>query len=297
MQCFPPSPNEPRGIPTPPAPRERNLPLPRCAWLCSLLFQFCLASASAAQTVVGTVLDGETGDPIPSAAVMILNPDTTVRHVVLTNAEGRFSIRASAGEYLLRVDRMGYASVWSQRLPLQSSDRADFLIRLPPEPVELAEVGSYSDRGWDRAVLRRLDPHGFYERRSAGWGRFLTPQEIDRRKPTQIADLLSAMPGLRAYPGPRGSIIQGVSRAPRSTGVGRGSSASFGCLPTIYVNGARLPPLGADMNLEQFVMTRWIRGVEYYRDAISAPLRFQPAPINRATECGILVLWTYVGPE
>lgn len=259
----------------------------------SLLFTGVAAPLSA-QSVVGTVVERGSRQPVPQAAVVIMNADSSVRQTVFTDSAGRFSTVTEPGDFRLRVVRLGYAMVSSQTLPLTPSDTADFFIELPPRPVDLAGVNALLEDDWFDALHRRLDPNGFHQRRHAGGGFFLGPEEIDRRRPTQVADLLSTLPGVTAYADWRGSLIRGTSRAPRSQ---LNRYVTTACQPTIFLDGRPLTYDTLYQTIEQFVRPANLRGVEYYRNAVYAPLAFQPPMYGRATECAVIVLWTYVGVE
>ena len=70
----------------------------------------CLTIAAAAQgSIKGRVVDATTGDHIEYATVALLKPaDSSLAAGTVTDANGRFSIEAREGRYLLRVSFMGY---------------------------------------------------------------------------------------------------------------------------------------------------------------------------------------------
>ncbi len=78
----------------------------------ALLGVLVLAVPAAGQTVFGTVVGEASGLPLEGAMVILF--DATAREVdrSLTDASGRFSLDAdTTGAHVLRVDRIGYASV------------------------------------------------------------------------------------------------------------------------------------------------------------------------------------------
>ena len=193
------------------------------------------------------------------------------------------STPSTSGRFLVRVAGLGYGVVWSQLLELRREDTADFVIQLPPRPLELAGVESFASDAWFRAIDRRLDPNGFYDRMQARLGRYLTPEDIDRRKPNQVADLLVGMPGVMVEAHSTGTALHGRGR----------------CTPTVFVNQTRIPRdavRGIDgFYIEQFVSPRHIRGVEVYNDANFSPPPFLPQ--SGRGDCSVVVIWTYVGVE
>lgn len=76
------------------------------------LLWLCLAVVTVqAQkiTVSGEVTDGETGEALPSATVVLLRPDSTQATGATTNMEGGFRLPAvKAGAYILKVSFVGY---------------------------------------------------------------------------------------------------------------------------------------------------------------------------------------------
>lgn len=263
----------------------RSLPVALLRGAMWLLLSFSPTTV-AAQAIRGTILDRATQDPIPNASVLILNSDSSLRQVVLSDSQGHFALSSPVGGFLLRVERLGFASVWSQPLQLAATDTADFFIQLPPQPVELAGITALHAEESNHGARRQLDHYGFNTRKGAGWGRFLTANQIEERNATQVAELLTGLPGLMAYPGARGSIIQGMVRAVRS-----GSDPT--CDPTVFLNFRPIPL----RLIDQLAPPRLLRGIEYYRDAISAPIEFQPPRRDQKAQCPVIVLWTYLGPE
>ena len=76
-----------------------------------LLLVLCSASAVAQKaTVSGTLIDGTLNEPLPGAAVVLLNPkDSTQVTGVVSDANGRVSLPVSKyGSYILRISYMGY---------------------------------------------------------------------------------------------------------------------------------------------------------------------------------------------
>src|SRR5580658_1189884 len=61
-----------------------------------------------AATITGRVIAERSGDPIPNARVT-LSPESLALPVVLTDADGRFSLAAPAGVHSVAVRKGGYA--------------------------------------------------------------------------------------------------------------------------------------------------------------------------------------------
>jgi len=66
----------------------------------------------SAATITGSVI-GSAGEPISDAKVSIYNPDSGARQEVTTTSDGTFSVAgAGAGQYILRVEKTGFNSVF-----------------------------------------------------------------------------------------------------------------------------------------------------------------------------------------
>ena len=102
-----------------------------------LLLMLLSASRGAAQPVVGVVVEEATGAPLPGAMVMLF--DSTGRRVsrALTNAAGRFLVRArDSGPHQITVERIGYAD-WTTG-PFEPGSGDDLLtIRVPVKAIRL----------------------------------------------------------------------------------------------------------------------------------------------------------------
>lgn len=83
-----------------------------------------LAAPAHAQSVTGSFVDAG-GAPIPSARVSLQDESGRVVHAALTDASGRFTLRApAAGRYVLRGERIGYASTVSEPLQIGAGEQA-----------------------------------------------------------------------------------------------------------------------------------------------------------------------------
>lgn len=78
------------------------------------LLLLSLAVMAQKATVTGTVMDGGMKEPLPGAAVVLLNPkDSTQVTGVVSDVNGRVNMPVQKyGSYLLRVSYMGYITQW-----------------------------------------------------------------------------------------------------------------------------------------------------------------------------------------
>ena len=96
-----------------------------------------------AQTVLGDLEDAGQRSTV-AGALVVLEDEAGVEHVFgIADADGGFTLRSSRpGQYRLRVDRVGFESLWTGAFPLGAGDVREFQIPLPPATVTLHGLGS-----------------------------------------------------------------------------------------------------------------------------------------------------------
>ncbi len=102
-----------------------------------LVLLLLLALPVAGQSIRGTVLEEGSDSPIEGAMVIVMAADQGVVARTLTDVAGRFvSQVAHAGQYRVRIDRIGYESLTTEffHVPLQGAHRR---ILVPVHAVEL----------------------------------------------------------------------------------------------------------------------------------------------------------------
>jgi TonB family protein len=93
----------------------------------TMLSALLTSAGLSAATVSGTVHD-VSGAAIADAKVTINNPDTAVKEEAVTGSDGKFSISGSAaGQYILRIEKPGFASIFREfDLKAESNMARDF---------------------------------------------------------------------------------------------------------------------------------------------------------------------------
>jgi outer membrane receptor for ferrienterochelin and colicins len=76
----------------------------------ALLLLAALPAAAQTGTLSGRVMDAENGETVANAVIRLLTPEGRDVAGDLTDSDGRFSIRADIGEYVLEVTSLGFAS-------------------------------------------------------------------------------------------------------------------------------------------------------------------------------------------
>jgi hypothetical protein len=118
---------------------------------------------------------------------------------------------------------------------------------------------------------------GFYYRQQTGSGRFFTYQEIARRNPSNMTDMLRMVPGIR---------IEG--RGQQNTVRIRGSR----CAPLVWLDGQAL--MAGEVDLDSFD-PRTFEGIEIYSGPAAVPVEFQRNQ-RMSSACGTIVLWSRQAP-
>jgi hypothetical protein len=269
--------------------------------LLALLLVLCSGPA-AAQEVHGRVVESDTDGPVAGASVELLDGLAEDRVVlgILSDEDGLFRIRAPAsGSYRLRVRRLGYRDSTTPLFDLVAREEPlEVEVLLGVEAIPLAPLVIVSERA--ARLDLRLVTRGFYERRRTwgregmGFGHFFDRDEIQRRNPTQVVDLLRGVPGIRIEP--RGGHRPGEITMRAITSI-QGGGGLFGlrCSPLIFLDGSIVstgsPDVGAGgmdpgTHIDYEVSVADLAGIEVY------PGLTQPAEFIRGNLCGVVVLWT-----
>jgi hypothetical protein len=229
----------------------------------------------AQSLLLGRVVDGETGAPIPGARVVLQGAD---RFSVVTDADGRFRIEElEAGAYRLTVSHLAWADV-ERTLPVAGGGRVtEVAVEL------LREVVSVSP------IVVRVDPRPtfgplaeVYQRmehmQRLGQGRFWDREAIAESGASRLTTLLSTMVGVRVV---GGSVLL-TSTPGRSAGASR-------CDPLLFIDGSPFPLRGE--SLDQVVRLSDVEVVEVYRRPSQIPAEYSGSDAR----CGVIALWTRRG--
>ncbi|HEU0016619.1 MAG TPA: carboxypeptidase regulatory-like domain-containing protein [Longimicrobium sp.] len=231
------------------------------------------ASPAAAQEVTGWVVDDSTGQPVPGVTVTLVG--STQRQVGRTqsDAAGRFYFDVpSADRYSLRAARVGYRPAHSDAITVAPKDTVVVELRLSTQSVVLAPLTVMAASA---SVARDQRMAGFEARRRSGWGRFMTPEEVEKLNPFYVTDLLQHMGNVRVDGG-------GFRRSVTMRGVtGR-------CRPYVYVDGYRNRVAEED-GVDSAIPGSRILAIEVYT-ALTTPAEF--ASQQLAGSCGVIVIWT-----
>jgi hypothetical protein len=206
------------------------------------------------------------GQPAAGSRVEIVGSNATG----VTNEKGEFSLSgAPSGTQMLLVRHLG----WTPReVPVDLSTAKPQRVA-----VQLQKFVPVMDPVVVTARSRKaLESVGFTQRQRGGMGKYITGEEIARRNPIYLSDVLRTVPGLTVR-------MNGTQPEIVST---RGNSlTNSGCVNYI-VDGMRFTSVSGDAN--EFVNPREVAGIEVYDGALT-PGEFSDAG-GRA--CTTIVIWT-----
>jgi hypothetical protein len=227
----------------------------------------------AAQTIRGRVLEEFTDRPIGGAAVSLLTEQgARVAQGATSASDGGFTLPApSPSTYRLWAEKPGYRLLVSPALQLRQGDVLDVTLRLLPDTIVLRPVVVTAS---NRRPAGRFG--GFYDRMGRHVaGTFITRDQIERRHPIQVSDLLRTIPGLEVLPSPRG--------------FGFDVRTVDGCRPQVFLDGVPYALLGGE-TIDDVVSPTQLEGIEVYRHAAEVPAEF----LTAGSSCGAIVLWTRI---
>ncbi len=238
--------------------------------------------AAAAQSVHGTVKDQATGRPIVAASVELVGARGKAVDKVLTDSTGAFLLEPDeAGSYSLKASGLGYRDAGTAAFPVSYGELVEVTLELAVDAVPLepltVEARSFPPN-------RYLTDSGFYDRRRAGVGVFLTRADIMKRRPEEFSDLMRSISGMEVRSsGPTGR--RGYVMSTRANGQ---------CQPVLVLDGVptlvggQQPLRGRDIPLDDVVSPGDIEGLELYKGAAGVPSQYN---VNIAA-CGVLLIWT-----
>jgi hypothetical protein len=210
---------------------------------------------------------GGTGRAIPGARVMLWGTgiETT------TNGNGEFFLeQLPGGTHTIDVRAIGFTPVQQPVDIVQTTGGAT--------EIELTGLGITLDTVRVTARLYTSKREAAFERRMrTGQGHVYTQEDIEKRRPMFITDLLRMTPGVRVVP----SRFSGQDVLMR---------ADFGmCRPELFIDGVRQfnDPL---FPIDYLVPAQDLRAVEVYARSLTVPAEF-----SSMSGCGVVAIWT--GPR
>ena len=225
-----------------------------------------LGAQSKTASITGRVTNSDATDPVAGARVFLLNN----RKVVTTDSIGRFAFRElKPGSYRIEASLIGMLPLTAV-VTVAEGERKDVEFRTDSlgqlMPTIFVEGESAPQ------LIRVLST---FERRMAiGHGRFVTRDDITRRNPMKLMDLIRFMPGVRSDC--RGYICKIQLNHDPS-----------GCGPAIFVDEQR-----THITVLDNTPPTDVEGIEVYRGPAETP----PELNNEDARCGgAIAIWTRRG--
>ncbi|MEP6999071.1 MAG: carboxypeptidase regulatory-like domain-containing protein [bacterium] len=228
-----------------------------------------LIAQAPTTTLVGVVRDSA-GRPVPGVEVWLRGSDLYTH----TGDNGGFRIQGvSPGAAKVTVRRMGYEPTTFE-LQLKSGQVDSLIVSLSQVATELAGVNVEEER---MTRSKRL-LSGFWERKSHGFGHYVTRDEIVEKQPYDFTDIVRSTPGV--------SVVMNNGR--KSVRFSRSAGVRGDCPPQYWVDGMRLENATSD----EFPPGD-VEAVELYAGASTIPPQFAPRTFNVGQRtCGVIVIWT-----
>ncbi len=219
-------------------------------------------------SVRGNVRDSS-NSPISYATVGWGEPLQTVR----TSDSGAFEISGlTAGRQRFNVRRLGYTPV-DFELDLRAGSIKPVVVSMVPVAAALSNMTVAAQRHEDADAIRaaRFEATGFFDRMARRPGYFIAPDEVERRQPAFISDLMRNVPGVRIVGQPHSGSLKYYS-------------ANGQCRLKLYLDGHSAPE-GDD-----WVPGTDVKAVEVYNNLLTVPEAFMPSPLKGY--CGSVIVWT-----
>lgn len=235
------------------------------------------SSAHPQIQVTGKAVTEETQNPIENVLITVVDAGGDEVATELTSAAGQFAILVDDTPSLrVRAERLGFGTIFSPPLDVDGFRSLSVEIRLRPDAVAVSPVEVLAKR----RTSFMLDE--FHRRREVGFGEYVTREEIERRSPTRVTDVLRELSGVSVASSGRGT--HGVVTMDRAN-----HSFSGRCPAQVYVDGFHLNKSdGRTFRIDDAVAPGDVAGIEVYRGLSTVPPEF----LSPKADCGVVVIWT-----
>lgn len=261
----------------------------RAQLLSALLLVFGLAAPAQAQTrIVGRVIDDFTERPLSQTAITLFAKDGSTLGRTETGPDGTFEFEVkNVTSVRINARRLAFET---NTTPLLYFDGRQFFqveVRLDPDAILLAPLEVLA---WSQRPMNALH-EGYKRRLSQGMGTFITRDDVERRNPVLVTDMLRELPGLQVSS--TGGGLRPVVRI--------GRSAGYNCTTQIFVDGFLVNRrLGYaegfrpdDIRIDDMVSPGSIEGIEIFRGLATVPAEF----LSPDADCGVIAIWTRRGGD
>ncbi len=222
--------------------------------------------ASAQSAISGRVVMTKEGTPVAGARIFLTN----VRKRATTDSVGRFLFDdLKPGSYRIEASLIGFGPL-SAIVNLAAGERKEIEFRADTLGQLLPTI--FVEGEPEPVPLRA--PTTFERRMAVGAGRFVTRDDIAKRNPLRLIDMIRFLPGVRSDC--RGFVCQVLLNTDRN-----------GCPPAIFVDDQR-----TSIGVLDVTPPGDVEGIEVYRGASETP----PELNNEIARCGgAIAIWTRRG--
>ncbi len=229
--------------------------------------------------IVGVVSDGQGGAPLDGASVRTL----TEQQGTVTDVHGRFALDDLApGVHLVRFAQLGYATR-TDTIAVQPARVTNARVSLSADPVELDPIEVTVER---REIA--LQAAGYYNRAAEGFGEFIDREEIENRRPSEMTDVFSRLPGVEIFADPDNPLEKYVVlRGGRQASLVSGPYRR--CFPRVVLDGLVINRGGDEpAQLDRLLDPAAVAGVEVFPTSSGVSARYGGV----GSSCGVILIWT-----
>ena len=261
----------------------------RAQVISALFLMLGLAGPAQAQTrIVGRVIDDYTERPLSQTVITVFAKDGSTLGRAETGQDGTFEFEVNnVTSVRINARRLAYET---NTTPLLYFDGRQFFqveVRLDPDAILLAPLEVIA---WSERPMNALH-EGYKRRLNMGLGTFITREDVERRNPNLVTDMLRDVPGLQ---------VTGSGSGLRPT-VRIGRSAGYNCTTQIFVDGFlvnRRTGYGQgfrpdDIRIDDVVTPGSVEGIEIFRGLSTVPAEF----LSPDADCGVIAIWTRRGGD
>lgn len=214
--------------------------------------------------IAGTVTD-RTGIPIAYATIFLTDGSTST----LADEYGSFHLGSLAPVLTtIGVRRIGYQPVYFD-VELIAGSTIHIEARLAPIVTRIREVVTL-----DEPLSGGLHRRGFYDRMQRFDGTFITPAELERRRPSLASQILRGVGGVTLLRDDQGRYTWPYARGPLGY-----------CHMLVFLDGVQVQ--GA---IDALIPALQIKAVEVYARRSVTPPEF----LRANDQCGAVAFWTRV---
>jgi Carboxypeptidase regulatory-like domain/TonB-dependent Receptor Plug Domain len=243
---------------------------PRVALVLASLAVALAPSIASAQKGTGTVagiVKDSVGAVIQGVEVVVIKTGVSVR----SDARGKFIIAGvPTGSADISFRRVSFAPVILS-FPIAEDDTVEAQVTLGAVATALPTTVI------DAPVEHQRRLAAFESHRRTGAGHFITRDDIVKRDPRRLTDILRSVPGVSFTIGPDGMEVLSFAGTPRNN-----------CVPAIFMDGLRVRTFNIDE-----ISPVDIEGIELYGGSAGLPPEYNQL-FSNAPVCGTVAIWTRI---